>query len=83
MHGAHLRICISLGALREDPSKISASRAAMNFKRLMAVRRSEHLISSRCQEHRQDQTGHQEDLHFQSQRQKSLPANRWVVDGRD
>ena len=46
MHGAHLRMCISLGALREDRSKISASWAAMDFRWLMVVRRSEHLTSS-------------------------------------
>ena len=45
MHGVHLRMCISLGALIEDRSKISASWAAMDFKRLMAVRSSEHLTS--------------------------------------
>ena len=39
MHGVHLRMCISLGALREDRIKISASWAAMDFKRLMAVSR--------------------------------------------
>ena len=31
MHGVHLRMCISLGALREDRSKISASWAAMQI----------------------------------------------------
>ena len=45
MHGVHLSMCISLGALREDRSKTSASLAAMDFKWLMAVRRSEHLTS--------------------------------------
>ena len=45
MHGVHLRMYISLGALREDRVKVSASWAAMNCKRLMAVRKSEHLTS--------------------------------------
>ena len=45
MQGEHLRMCISVGMLREDQSKICASWAALDFKWLMAVSKCEHLSS--------------------------------------